>query len=447
MNQPSVFISCVSPEFRQTRSRVAAILTRLGYTPVFQEIFGTEPGDLRQVLRDKIDACEGLIQIVGQGYGAEPPTVDANYRRVSYTQFEFLYARHEKKKTWLLFAGDAWTRDTALERLDLPHDPSHPDVAGYQAERRALQGAYCDERQTDGHLYHIATSDTDLELKVERLRDELAELRRAFEAFQKELLAGQKELLARSAITTEKIRAHLLESAERTYQTDLAEAEKAKGWEERERLRQAAERAHVGRLSRIDELAASFAEMEGTGRSTQIFDEMTRILAEEGVGQALAYAATQRTGILEKVKARAAAAREKNRADLLPLLKSAQLQADHSQPAEAARLFADILALEPDWPDALDAQFWLQITKADLAFYHATLAEASGHLYAANTTVKRLLNTEPDAPRSHRDLSVSYERVGDVQRTQGDLAGALKSLPKSRDLAEIRIETDTALVA
>ena len=90
MNQPSVFISCVSPEFRQTRSRVAAILTRLGYTPVIQEIFGTEPGDLRQVLRDKIDACEGLIQIVGHGYGAEPPTVDADYGRVSYTQFEFL---------------------------------------------------------------------------------------------------------------------------------------------------------------------------------------------------------------------------------------------------------------------------------------------------------------------------------------------------------------------
>jgi hypothetical protein len=33
------------------------------------------------------------------------------------------------------------------------------------------------------------------------------------------------------------------------------EAEKAKGWEERERLRQAAERARAGRLSRIDELA------------------------------------------------------------------------------------------------------------------------------------------------------------------------------------------------
>ena len=147
MNQPPVFISCVSPEFRQTRSRVATILTRLGYTPVIQEIFGTEAGDLRQVLRDKIDACKGLVQIVGYGYGAEPPTADANFGRVSYTQFEFLYAREKKKKTWLLFAGDASTRDTPLDRLDLPNDPAHPEPAAYQAERRALQLTYRDERQ------------------------------------------------------------------------------------------------------------------------------------------------------------------------------------------------------------------------------------------------------------------------------------------------------------
>jgi len=45
-----------------------------------------QPGDLRQVLRDKIDACQGLIQIVGHGYGAEPPTVGVDCNRVSYTQ-------------------------------------------------------------------------------------------------------------------------------------------------------------------------------------------------------------------------------------------------------------------------------------------------------------------------------------------------------------------------
>jgi hypothetical protein len=175
-----------------------------------------------------------------------------------------------RKKTWLLFAGDACTRDTPLDGLDLPlpNDPAHPDPASYQAERRALQFTYRHERRNDGHVYYDAISDADLELKVERLRDEFAEQRQAFETW-------QKEVLDRLTITTEKIRAHLLESVERTHQTALAEAAKAKGWEERERL-------------------ASFAEIEGTGRATHVFDEMTRILAEEGVDQALTYAATKR---------------------------------------------------------------------------------------------------------------------------------------------------------
>ncbi|MBV8280434.1 MAG: DUF4062 domain-containing protein, partial [Candidatus Eremiobacteraeota bacterium] len=359
MNQPSVFVSCVSPEFRRARSCVAAILTRLGYMPVFQEIFGTEHGDLRQVLRDKIDACEGLIQIVGQGYGAEPPTVDANFGRVSYTQFEFLYSRGRKKKTWLIIAGDACTRDTPLEHLDLPNDPAYADPADYQAERRALQLAYCDQRKKDGHLYHIAASDIDLELKVERLRDELGELRRAFEAW-------QKEVLDRLTITTERIRAHLLESAERTHQVALAEATKASGWEARERLLKAAEKTHSGRLSRINELADSFAEIQGTARPTEVFDEMMRILAEEGVDQALAYVGFQRGGILEKVKARAIATRERNRADLLPLLKSAQLEAERNHPAEAEHLFREILALEPDWSELRNALVLFLIERGEV---------------------------------------------------------------------------------
>jgi Domain of unknown function (DUF4062) len=285
MNQPSVFISCVSCEFRQTRTRVAAILARLGYTPVFQEIFGTEPGDLRQVLRDKIDACEGLIQIVGQGYGPEPPMVDAKYGRVSYTQFEFLYAREKRKKTWLLFAGDACTRDTPPPGLDLPNDTAYPEPATYQAERRALQVAYSDQQQKDGHLYHTATSDTDLELKVEGLRDELAELRRAFKLCRNKVLRAfavglvllalvggsvwwfgysqHREIrgISKEArhITKEKIRAHLLESIERAREGALAYAQNAKGWEERERLRHAAEKAYTGSISRIDELATIWA--------------------------------------------------------------------------------------------------------------------------------------------------------------------------------------------
>ena len=36
---------------------------RLRYTPVIQEIFATESGDLRQVLRDKINACEVSLRL------------------------------------------------------------------------------------------------------------------------------------------------------------------------------------------------------------------------------------------------------------------------------------------------------------------------------------------------------------------------------------------------
>src|SRR5260370_42463047 len=98
MNQPSVFASCVSPEFRQTRSCVAAILTRLGYTPVIQEIFGTEPGDLRQVLRDKIDTYAGLIQIVGQATArSHPPWMLAMVASLTLSSSSSIPARSRNK--------------------------------------------------------------------------------------------------------------------------------------------------------------------------------------------------------------------------------------------------------------------------------------------------------------------------------------------------------------
>ncbi len=59
--------------------------------------FPTGEGDLPQFLRERIDACQGLIQLVGAAYGRKPPTVDPDDRRVSYTQFELLYAQLKGK--------------------------------------------------------------------------------------------------------------------------------------------------------------------------------------------------------------------------------------------------------------------------------------------------------------------------------------------------------------
>jgi tetratricopeptide (TPR) repeat protein len=206
----------------------------------------------------------------------------------------------------------------------------------------------------------------------------------------------------------------LLESVERTRQAALADAQKAKGWQERERLRQAAEKVYAGSVSRIDELAASFAEIEGTAKSSQVFDEMTRILAEEGVDQARAYADTQRPGILEEVKARKAAASEKNRADLLPLLKSAQLLADRNQPAEAERHFAEIIDLEPDWPDARNAFAWFLIQRGEViepVEGNAKLREAV-QICQGTLALNQRAKSPQEWARTQNNLGIAFQELG-----------------------------------
>ena len=109
--RPLIFVSAVSRELRSARQLVANTLTYLGYEPVWQDIFGTETGDLRSVLREKIDGCKGVVQLVGQCFGAEPPQPDERFGRVSYTQYEALHARERGKKVWYLVIDQTFPTD------------------------------------------------------------------------------------------------------------------------------------------------------------------------------------------------------------------------------------------------------------------------------------------------------------------------------------------------
>ena len=371
MNRPRLFLSAVSSELRTVRQRVAATVRTLGFDPVSQDDFPTGHGELRLWLREQIDTCAGLIQIVGQGYGAEPREVNAGYGRVSYTQFELLYARRQHKKTWLIIAGEHVQRDTPLEQLDLSAgDADHSDPADRQAQRRKLQHDYIARLQAENHLYHLASNDTALENIVLKLRDELGALRAQSEAwlkqdarFKSDTTSQLSALVEAARLSTEKIRAHLHETVEETHRRELAQAAQATDWQQRQHLRDAAEAAHVVRLGKIDELAASFAEIEGRGLATSVFQEMTRILTEQGVDEAIAYVASQRFAILQTVRARVAAARERNRADLQPLLRAAALHENKGRPTQARALYADVLSAEPDWSDALNAYLWFLVNQ------------------------------------------------------------------------------------
>src|SRR6266480_5788472 len=160
---PLIFISAVSRELRSGRQLAANTLSFLGYQPIWQDVFGTETGDLRGMLRQQIDQCKGVLQIVGKCYGAEPPTPDPEFGRVSYTQYEALYARKKGTKVWYLFMDE-----------DFPIDPHEREPE----EQRQLQAAYRNVLKVDTHLFHPLKTKEALEAGVLKLRDDLTQLRK-----------------------------------------------------------------------------------------------------------------------------------------------------------------------------------------------------------------------------------------------------------------------------
>ena len=161
--RPVIFISAVSKELRSARQLVANTLTFLGYEPEWQDIFGTEQGDLRAMLRRRVDASKGVLQLVGECYGAEPPTPDEQFGRVSYTQYEALYAISKGRKVWYLFLDDQFPVDAHEKETE---------------EQEKLQRDYRARLQSESHLYHPLTSKEGLEASVLKLRDDLTRLRR-----------------------------------------------------------------------------------------------------------------------------------------------------------------------------------------------------------------------------------------------------------------------------
>ena len=107
---PCVFVSAVSSELKAARQLVANCLRVFHNVEVeYQEEFGTESGALLAVLRNMIDRSAGVVQLVGEAFGAAPPD-DLEFgpiRPISFTQYEFLYGlklqeEDENRQTWLI---------------------------------------------------------------------------------------------------------------------------------------------------------------------------------------------------------------------------------------------------------------------------------------------------------------------------------------------------------
>ena len=161
-----IFISAVSKELHSSRQLVANTLQFMGYEPDWQDTFETQEGDLRWMLRRRIDECQGVMQLVGQCYGAESKTIeDEEFGRVSYTQYEALYAKKQGKQLWIFVLDEDYPVDE--------HEAESEELA-------QLQQAYRKQVSSTGDLYYRMTNPDAIEAGTLKLRNELAALRRGF---------------------------------------------------------------------------------------------------------------------------------------------------------------------------------------------------------------------------------------------------------------------------
>src|SRR5262249_11052283 len=132
---------------------------------VEQDNFPPDYRDLVEKLRNRIESCDAVIHIAGFCYGAEPPNRPADAPRRSYTQLEYDLAADLGKPVYVFLTGSHFPTD--------PHQPEPDELRELQeAHRRRLTSSGRDYNSTDS-LEQLDRKVRTLQLKVERLGDEL----------------------------------------------------------------------------------------------------------------------------------------------------------------------------------------------------------------------------------------------------------------------------------
>src|SRR6266576_1107305 len=110
-----VFISATSKDLGTVRELVKQALLTMGCMPIEQTNFPPDYRSVRDMIEEKIAACEAVIHIVGIRYGAEPDpsTLPEGAARRSYTQMEADIARQLGKKLYLFVCSEDFPYDNA----------------------------------------------------------------------------------------------------------------------------------------------------------------------------------------------------------------------------------------------------------------------------------------------------------------------------------------------
>jgi tetratricopeptide (TPR) repeat protein len=154
-HRPEVFVSATSQDLRTCRQLIKEALLTLGCVPVEQTNFPPDARTVREMLRVKITACDAVVHVAGEVYGAEPSARDPAEPRRSYTQLEYELATELGKPVYVFICGAGF-----------PYDEHPPE----DAERQALQQQHRARLQKSDHIYTPVGSRDELALRVHALQ-------------------------------------------------------------------------------------------------------------------------------------------------------------------------------------------------------------------------------------------------------------------------------------
>ncbi|HUF62583.1 MAG TPA: tetratricopeptide repeat protein [Verrucomicrobiales bacterium] len=334
--RPVIFVSAVTQELKSARDLVAKALLRLGYEADWEDLFGIGQGDIRQILREKIDRSAGVIQLIGRRYGTDTPEPHTPFGRVSYTQFEAHYARQQGKKVWYLVIGDTY-----------PADPTTPEPA----ELTELQRTYRERVASESYLYHpIANPDALLAAALD-LRDELAPLRKRWNRWAALVLAllvlsaglgvwmvKEQAHIEHIATDPHALRARLEEKIDQTFEQKRQSLLAAKAPPpEIDALYRWRDRAE-GQVAE----AVAFITARAADPGSPIITRAAAILEERGVDATLEF-------LDDTLKARRQRRKEEGRQLAEASLMKAGLYESQWETSEQERALRDAIADAPDW--------------------------------------------------------------------------------------------------
>ena len=154
-HRPEIFVSATSQDLRTCRQLIKEALLTLGCVPIEQTNFPPDARTVREMLRVKITACDAVVHVAGEVYGAEPSARDPGEPRRSYTQLEYELATELGKPVYVFVCGAGF-----------PYDEHPPE----DTERQTLQQQHRTRLQKSDHIYTPVGSRDELALRVHALQ-------------------------------------------------------------------------------------------------------------------------------------------------------------------------------------------------------------------------------------------------------------------------------------